>query len=458
MGWKEKIYARSPVWTQNMMISLQGYQLNRKRLGSEAMIGEHAAMENLSRQEMEKVVTERLRAFVAHAVARSPYYRSILPAPIDIKSPRDVRLLPVLEKDTLRKQTAKIRCEGLPEDLIESHTSGTTGTPITVFYEPADLQYRMAAWERMWNWYGVGRESRKIRMSGRTLYPNAEHNKVFWRMNHASHQMFMSSYHMTSSNLDIYLDRVQQFAPDLIDGYPSSVYLLARHALGKKRWNIKPKLVMTTAETLEDFQRETIAEAFQCPVKTQYGSSEGAPLACEDENGEIAILPHTGIIEIVKPGTDQWVEEGEQGEMLVTCFNTHAYPLIRYRIGDTGAISGFSKKRASFPKLTMLAGRQEDFVMSPERGPVGRMDPIFKKSPSSIIECQIVQSAPNVLELHYVPDPATFKPEHLKVVEDEIRLRCGPMEVKYVGHEGSLPRGANGKLRAVIGLKQTSRP
>lgn len=122
-------------------------------------------------------------------------------------------------------------------------------------------------------------------------------------MNHASRQMFMSSYHMTAQHLDRYLDRIQSYEPELIDGYPSSIYLLARHALLRRKWTIRPKLVMTTAETLEDFQREVICEAFQCPVKTQYGSSEGAPLACEDEDGEIAVLPQTGIIEIVKPGT-----------------------------------------------------------------------------------------------------------------------------------------------------------
>ncbi len=63
-----------------------------------------------------------------------------------------------------------------------------------------------------------------------------------------------------------------------------------------------------------------------------------------------------------------------------------------------------------------------------------------------------MQSAPNVLELHYVPDALTFKPEHLSVVEEEIRLRCGNMDIRHVAHAGNLPRSANGKLRAVVGM------
>lgn len=457
MSIKDNVYSASPIWAQNALISLQGALLNRVRRGSPTMVAEHARFETLSQPEVEAMVLHRLRETVSHARSHSAYYREAMPDDVPLRSLDDLRRLPILEKDALRHRTQDIRCSGLPPKLIESHTSGTTGTPITVFYRPDDIQYRMAAWERMWNWYGVTRHSRKVRFSGRTLFPKAEENEIFWRMNHASRQMFMSSYHMTAQHLDRYLDRIQSFGPELIDGYPSSIYLLARHALLRRKWTIRPKLVMTTAETLEDFQREAIAEAFQCPVKTQYGSSEGAPLACEDENGEIAVLPQTGIIEIVKPGTAEPVARGETGEMLVTSFHTHAYPLIRYRIGDTGALDGFTRKRPGFPRLRNLAGRQEDYVMSPERGPVGRLDPVFKKSPSSIRECQIVQSAEDTLELHYVPDPATFRPEHLAVVDDEIRLRCGAMTVRHVEHTTALPRSANGKLRAVIGLKTGSR-
>jgi phenylacetate-CoA ligase len=165
---------------------------------------------------------------------------------------------------------------------------------------------------------------------------------------------------------------------------------------------------------------------------------------------EIAIFPQTGIIEIVKPGTDLRAKPGELGEMLVTCFNTHAYPLIRYRIGDTASLGSYTRRRPGFQCLTQLTGRQEDYIESPERGPVGRLDPVFKKSPPSIIECQIVQVAPDILELHYVPDKAAFKMEHLTVVADEIYLRCGKMELRYIAHEHMLPRSSNGKLRAVI--------
>lgn len=122
------------------------------------------------------MVLHRLRETVSHARSHSAYYRETVPDDAPLRSLDDLRRLPVLEKDALRHRTQDIRCSGLPPKLIESHTSGTTGTPITVFYRPDDMQYRMAAWERMWNWYGVTRHSRKVRFSGRTLFPNADEN------------------------------------------------------------------------------------------------------------------------------------------------------------------------------------------------------------------------------------------------------------------------------------------
>jgi phenylacetate-CoA ligase len=449
----ERIYRNSPIFAQDAMVSLQGWRLKRDRTGGplfKGLVDQHARFELMTRSDIDAYQLGKLADFIQHAKATSPYYSRAIPKNLKIESLDDVRRLPVLEKNTLRKETDAIKSNAVVGPLVEAHTSGTTGTPITVKFTQDDFRFRMSAWERMWNWYGVNQNSRKIRFSGRTLFPKAESNNVFWRMNYPGRQMFMSSYHMAPANLDVYLDRIAEYAPEIIDGYPSSIYLIARHALLHGKWKIRPKLVMTTAETLEDFQRDAIAEAFRCPVKTQYGSSEGAPLACEDEDGEIAIFPQSGLIEIVKPGTDELVKPGDVGEMLVTCFNTHAYPLIRYRIGDSAAIASHTKRRPGFQRLTRLTGRQEDYIISPERGPVGRLDPVFKKSPPSIIECQIVQIAANVLELHYVPDIVTFRMEHLTVVADEINARCGNMELRYVKHDHMLPRSANGKLRAVI--------
>jgi len=69
-----------------------------------------------------------------------------------------------------------------------------------------------------------------------------------------------------------------------------------------------------------------------------------------------------------------------------------------------------------------------------------------------IIESQIVQTAPMAITLRVVPDlNADYSPEQLSGVMDELRLRLGQVSIT-VEEADSLPRGASGKLRAVIGL------
>lgn len=337
-----------------------------------------------------------------------------------------------------------------------SHTSGTSGSPIHVGFTLSDMRARMAILHRMLGLFDVAPLSRSVRLSGRTLFPDASRNRVFWRMNYAANQMLMSSYDLHPDNLAIYVDRIASYRPELIDGYPSSIFVLARF-INAQGWSglISPKAVMTTAETLEGYQRSEIERAFGgCPVINQYASSEGAPFITQDTKGEMVVNTDTGIFEFVRPGTDEPAGPGEIAEMLVTSFTTHAFPLIRYRIGDTVLLPSKPKRSTvwDMPVVEQVLGRQEDILYTPERGYVGRLDPVFKKSPSTIIECQIVQVEPRKILLRVVPDrSAGFHRSQLDVVKDEILLRLGQVEIVVEEYE-ELPRGTNGKLRAVIGL------
>jgi phenylacetate-CoA ligase len=457
MSFIDRIYAKSPLLIQNLAVSLKGLQFRLERYGGdfEQQAARLAAAELLPLGERREHQLAALKRFVAHASSTVPHYRKVLAGARPIEVFDDLRRLPVLEKNQLRRDTESFLSEAFDRrSLIAFHTSGTTGTPMTVWATRRDISFTMAALEQVFRWHGMSQLERSIRFSGRTLFPDAEHNKVFWRMNYSRQQMLMSSYNLSNANLPFYAERMEQFKPSVIDGYPSVIYLVARFLLGRgEAGRIRPKLVMTTAETLEDYQRAVIGAAFLCPVVNYYASTEGAPTIADHPSGAMLHIPETGIVEIVRPGTDVPVTEGEVGEFLVTCFNTHAIPLIRYRIGDSGARDPTSRTFRGMSMFTTVIGRQEDYVLSPSRGPVGFLaDPVFKKSPSSILECQIVQTGENALDVLYVPDNQHFEPAHLDGIRRELLARVGDMEVKF-REMPSILRGPNGKIKAVIGLK-----
>lgn len=460
-SFKERLYDVSPVLVQNMMISLQGAIFRRQRFTGKfwTYLEEAEGRASLGRGALESYQIQALNDFVKFSYQNSPYYRKTLDkagfVPDTISSLADIQNLPILEKEDLRQFTDEIRTRLYPKDtLIPIFTSGTTGKPISVGFTHDDMQIRMAFLYRMLGRFGVKPFMRSVRFSGRTLFPRAEKNKKFWRMNYAANQLLMSSYNLKNENFDAYIKKLQSFKPELIDGYPSSIYVLARYMNSMNlQGAVKPRLIMTTAETLEDYQRAEIKAAFGgCSICNQYASSEGAPFITEDEFGDLVINTDTGVIEVVKPGTDIPAKAGEIGEILVTSFSTHAYPLIRYRIGDTvePSIMSFSKSM-EMPTVKKILGRREDILFTPYRGYVGRLDTVFKASPSTIIETQIVQMSPTSIHLNVVPDKKLFKAEDLDVIKKELKDRLGDVDIK-VKIFTELPRGKNGKLRAVIGL------
>ncbi|MEE9433193.1 MAG: hypothetical protein V3V15_03025 [Sphingorhabdus sp.] len=412
------------------------------------------AAAELSADSLEKLQLEKLQKFIAYAYTNSPYYARKYDlagvSPADLSCLGDLKKFPILEKEELRQFTSEIQCRNAvgQKDLQWISTSGTTGSPITIAFTPADMQQRFAYLYRMLRQFEIEPFDTSVRFSGRAIYDGAEKNNIFWRMNWPQNQMLMSSYHLKNENLDHYVRRLIEFQPKMMDGYPSSIFILARHINNTGQHGaIKPKLIMTTAETLEDFQRAEIISAFpDVKIANQYASSEGAPFITEDIYGDLIINTDTGVIEAGGDACD------ESGEMIVTSFTTHAFPLIRYRIGDRIAMKpGQLGRSMAMPVAKGILGRQEDLIISPDRGPVGRLDPVFKKMPSTVVESQIEQTAPSHVVLRAVPDyQSGYAEEQLDSVVAELQKRLGAMTIK-IETVDALPRGKNGKLRAVIG-------
>ena len=461
----ERVYPSLPVFAQNILITGKGLLLRRERFGGafKESLARAIAEAELSHHDLLALQLQRLQSFLIFANEYSAFYREQFAAvdfvPSKLHHIDDLRQLPVLEKGNLRLNAESIKSSNAALKLGDPiYTSGTTGTPLKVAYSIDDVRERVAILFRMFKRHGIKPFEKSVRFSGRALFPDAERDGVFWRMNWAANQMFMSSYDLHPKNMRAYVDRLRRFEPVVIDGYPSSIFIIARFInQSGQTGEIRPKLIMTTAETLEDYQREEIARAFGgCRVINQYASSEGAPFITEDEHGDLVVNIDTGVFEFVKPGTNEPAQGGDIAEMIVTSFTTHAYPLIRYRVGDTVLLPEKPRLARSWqmPVVERIIGRQEDIIYTPFRGYSGNLNKVFASSPSTIIESQIVQTSETSITLRVVvAKKMGFSASDLDTAIKELRERLGPVSVDIEYYE-KLPRGSNGKLRAVIGLQR----
>lgn len=466
--WGERIYDLAPVVLQNAAVSIKGWQFHRDRYLSrsfEETAGLLEQNEKLSRNDLEELQFREFREFSEYCYKKSPYYRRLWDAkkirPGDIKSVNDIGLAPIVPKQDLRRLTSEFFTEPISRGMTAAHTSGTTGSPLTVYFSKEDVGKRHAFLDRCRRWAGVRIGMRRATFTGRSIIPQGQKEPPFWRHNYAGNQLLFSSYHLSMENLPAYVDAMEEFRPEIVDGYPSAIHVVAEHVLrGERTRAIRPLALLVSAETVLPHQRKAIEEAFGAKLYNQYASSEGAPFVSECKEGRLHVHSDSGLVEIVDTGGNP-VLPGQAGQMVVTSFTTRVVPLLRFAIGDMAvraAEQDFCACGLPFTTIQAIVGRVDDMLYTPDRGYVGRMDTVFKNVPNGIIEAQILQTSPERIVLRIVPDQQRYRPEHAMQIVEEMRKRLGQIVAIDVEEVREIPRSANGKMRPVVNLCREELP
>src|SRR5438094_4548025 len=107
----EKLYERSPICLQNLMVSLKGWQIHQVRYLSLAHRRALASMEAAERHSvaiLRELQFQEFRAFVEYCYEASLYYRRRFDendlSPSDIKAPGDIGRIPITPKGDLRSE------------------------------------------------------------------------------------------------------------------------------------------------------------------------------------------------------------------------------------------------------------------------------------------------------------------------------------------------------------------
>jgi len=211
-------------------------------------------------------------------------------------------------------------------------------------------------------------------------------------------------------------------------------------------------VVVTNAEPLYEHQRETMIRAFQCPVQETYGMAETVAAASECSAGTMHLWPEVGIVEVLEWESDEPAPPGSVGRLVATGLLDADMPLIRYEVGDSGALDPSNVPCACgrlLPRLLKLEGRLEDVLLTRDGRRVGRLDPVFKAS-MRIREAQIVQESLNRVVIRAVPLDGYSKADEV-LIAARLRERMGDVEVMFEKLD-SIPREKNGKFRAVVCL------
>lgn len=446
----ERIYDFSPIFLQNIMCSIKGYQQESERYGGRYRYYRKyfKDFDSLSFDEKKKEQIKKLKELLEYAVTYSTFYANLY-KDIDvsqISSIEDLKILPIIDKEMLRNNIEEIMTVSL-KDASVSHTGGTTGKSLTVRFTKDDMRQRMALLDNFKARVGFeNMEMKRATFNGKHIVPPQQKSKVFWRYNAACKQMIYSSFHLTEENMEAYVRSLNDFKPDAIDGFFSCMCDLASYIERKKLClKFKPVAIFPTSETLTETGRELLERVFKCRVYNQYASSEGAPFVTECANQVLHMEMASGVIENI---------DEDNSEVLVTSFTTHGTPLIRYRIGDRMAFSGIHECSCGMCSQIVedIQGRKLDYLYTSKGAKVnsGNVANILKNLPNAVINAQFIQDAVNKMTVLLKVDPRVYDEKCERVLISEIVHKFGvdmEIDIRVVDE---IPREKSGKFKMII--------
>ncbi len=445
-NFNEKIYLRSPVFMQNILVSIYGFveHLRRYRGDYKRMIMSIRQNEFKSKKEIDILQKRLLQRTLWNAVENVPYYRSLKINKVQLES------FPVLAReDVFDIEKSFISDRYKKKKLLKLYTGGSSGTPLTVYVSKSVRQKTYAFWNVFYQRIGFAIGDKKASFIGRKLQEPDNHRPPFWRLNLYDQQLLFSSYHLSRKNLPMYVERLNRFRPVLIEGYPQSIMQVANHILEQGiRLEFKPKGISTSSENFTEKDRKTMEKAFGCNVFDQYGSAESVVFASDCPFKNKHVSPEYGMVEVLDEKGDL-VKQGE-GELIVTGFLNDAMPLIRYRIGDYGKVTykncPCGRQTAIIEKLYGKVGSV--VVSRGKKIPTAAIAIAFEYL-QNVKKAQLVQNEPNKVIARIVTTPG-FREKEEDFMKWELRKMLGEhMEIEVEKVE-DIPPGKNGKYQMVL--------
>ncbi|MBQ9487490.1 MAG: phenylacetate--CoA ligase [Selenomonadaceae bacterium] len=333
-------------------------------------------MEHYFQPEIECAPVEKLReiqnkllpAQVQHVWDNVPYYRKKMQdkgvEPGDVKSVDDLYKLPFLTKADL-KEAYPYGMLGVPiDECVRIHsTSGTTGKRVVAFYTQNDID--------IWNECCA----RAIMMAGGTKKDVCQVSYGYGLftggagLDGGSHKLGCMTVPTSSGNTERQVMFIMDLQATILCCTPSYAAYLGESMkeMGYTPETIPLKIGIFGAEAWSEEMRRDIEKTLGIKAYDIYGLTEisgpGVSCECSEQNG-MHIQEDHFYPEIINPETGDVLPEGQLGELVFTCLDKKAFPLLRYRTRD---ICSLTREKCScgrtLIKMTRLKGRTDDMLI-----------------------------------------------------------------------------------------------
>ena len=382
-----------------------------------------------------------LTTLIQYAVSHSPYYGNRFS---NLEWDHQLNRLPILQKQDLITQRDQLLDHTAdPATIKEGHTGGSTGTPLTYYYDQHKLELMRAGQYRSFMQCGWKPGESVLQFWGATqdLSPKQTLSAQWQRL--ISAEQTLAAFEFNEARLQQWCREIQRLRPVVIRGYPSILAELARYILEQQI--PLPHTIrgcFCTAEVLYPWQRKKIEAAFQCKLYNQYGSREVPNISCECSHGNQHVFTDLVALESI--------EVDREHQLLVTSLTNRLMPFIRYQIGDHGQLLDEPCSCGPpFPLMEMEVCRSNDLLQSPNGQRIypawfiHLLDGVEGVEQYQFLQPQLEQITLTIVAQQPLPEGLQHQ------IEQQLRQKMGKSMRFTIKQVAAIPRGASGKHRFV---------
>jgi phenylacetate-CoA ligase len=396
-----------------------------------------------------------------HVLQHSPHYASQPEfaglgdgAPI---SEERFASLPLLSRNQLLTQAARIHCQEVPRShgaTSVAQTSGATGQVVQVKRTAINQLMLHALVLRMHAWQGCDYERSLAVIRADTPLMDDDVRAAQQGWGQPVNLLYRSA---PAYGLPIATDVREQAAwllrrqPGYVATYPSNLTALLAELERLGRFPQALAGVLTLGETLTPETRRRCRKLLGADVHDNYSSQEVGLIAAEcPESGSYHVQSESLIVEILDDA-GQPCQPGQVGRVVVTDLHNFATPLIRYDLRDRAELGPACVCGRGLPTLARIWGRERNLVTLPTGERYWPLVGLHQyQAIAPILQYQVVQTAVHALEMRLVV-AEHLGPEQEQALTRVLQQSLGyPFEVSFRSFAKELPRGPGGKFEEFV--------
>lgn len=362
---------------------------------------------------------------------------------LGVRGGRDIASWPLLTKDQVRA-VPKAFAVGSRLFTIKANTGGTSGAPLELVRSLPSVVFEQVCIDRMMQKVGVdARSARCAVLRTESIKDPNDFKPPYWIYAGGGNRLVLSSTHLNAATIDHYARAIDEFAPECLLGYPTSLEALCL-LLQRARRRVHIPAVLCSSEVLHPRVWLAAQQTLGCKLLDYYGQAERVAFAYATAQGEYRFLPGYAHVEFVPAGVE---EEFRLYEIVGTPLWNRSMALIRYRTGDLIRVPAawgeneLQELALGLRTFTGVLGRDSDILITPEGVKVTGISH-FQRDVANIVRIQVIQESANKVVIQVLPMEEYGERDHDRLMHNA---------------REKLPRSMHIEIRSVTALERTAR-